>query len=71
MSTPQDNAGIFIGQINISGFDSHSKLNLGHGALFGILGWSIGHRNLTHDGHEFIDGVIFDQDMKMQISMNF
>lgn len=71
INSPQQNAGVFIGQINMTGWDSNQKMNIGHGALFGIFNWSAGNFNYTFDGFEVIDGAIADQDIKSQIASNF
>lgn len=67
----QQNAGVFMGQVNVSGWDSHQKLNLGHGALFGVYNWSIGNFNRTFDGLEVMDGIMMDQDIKAQFAITF
>lgn len=70
VNSPQQNAGIFIGQINMTGWDANQKLNLAQGAIFGSHNWSSGHLNLTFDGYEIMDTPIFDQDIKSQIASN-
>ncbi|TDY50621.1 hypothetical protein C7445_102180 [Alicyclobacillus sacchari] len=63
-NTPQQNAGVFIGETNITGWDAHAKSNSGHGAVFGAGNALIAGLNFNFDGLELIDGVIMDQDVK-------
>lgn len=69
--SPQQNSGVFVGQINITGFDANIKYNQGHGPMYGIFNWSLNNVNHTFDGMELLDGVILDQDIKSQIASNF
>lgn len=68
VNTPQQNAGVFVGQVNMTGWDANQKLNIAHGGMFGIFNASVLTWNFTFDGFEFIDGAIMDQDMKGQIA---
>lgn len=69
-NTPQQNAGVWIGQSNISGFDANMKLNMAQGGDFGILSTQINGMNIMLDNFEVIDGVINDQDFKPSINRN-
>lgn len=71
VSVVMQNAGVFIGITNVSGWDGNQKLNLAQGAMYGQFNWATGNVHYTFDGYEFIDGVIFDQDIKSQIANNF
>lgn len=64
-NTSTQNAGVYIGQTNISGFDANMKMNLGNGSNFSL--WSISNMGsimANWDGMEGADGVIIDTDMK-------
>lgn len=63
-NTPQQNAGAFIGEYNIGGWDANIKLNQGHGGLFGFFNVIPMQLNLNVDNLEGIDGAINDQDIK-------
>lgn len=69
-NAPNQNAGLFIGQNSITGWDANQKLNIGHGALFGWYNLAFSGLNLTVDNFEFIDGVVNDMDAKISWSMN-
>ncbi|GEO24970.1 hypothetical protein AAC03nite_07550 [Alicyclobacillus acidoterrestris] len=70
VSTPQQNAGVFLGELNFTGWDANMKMNQGQGGIFGVLCMNGGVINSTFDGLEGADGNILDQDMKGQISGN-
>jgi len=63
-NSPQQNAGVFIGEINITGWDANGKFNYGHGAIYGFFNVLAANASLNFDGMELIDGVINDQDLK-------
>lgn len=69
-SSPQQNAGVFLGQVNITGWDANMKINLGHGAFFGFFNYEVSDVNTLFDNLEWMDGVIFDQDMKISWNSN-
>lgn len=65
------NAGVFLGQVNVTGWDAHSKSNVAQGSLFGRFNSTDWNHNNTFDGFEVIDGVIMDQDIKTQTAVTF
>jgi hypothetical protein len=69
-NTPQQNSGIFIGEINITGWDANQKMNLGHGATFGTFVVEGGTFNYTFDGFELLDTMVNDQDLKASWNVN-
>lgn len=71
VNTPQQNGAVFVGQVNMTGWDANQKLNLGHGGMFGIFNWSLWNWNTNFDGLELADGNMADQDMKAQLSATF
>ncbi|MFB5188878.1 hypothetical protein [Alicyclobacillus fastidiosus] len=64
VNAPAQNAGVFIGDISIPGLDANQKVNSAHGAIYGFYNIESSTVNVTADGHEFVDGVINDQDIK-------
>lgn len=68
VNTPQQNAGVFVGQVNMTGWDANQKMDMGHGGTYGIFCFSIGNLNYNFDGFELIDGAIADQDIKGQVA---
>lgn len=69
-NSPNQNAGVFIGQNSITGWDANQKFNIGHGALFGWYNYSFGGYNVTFDNMEYIDAPILDMDNKASWSTN-
>ena len=63
-NTPQQNSGIFIGEINIGGWDAHVKSNAAQAAVLGSRNVHLLTRNLNVDSYELLDGLILDQDFK-------
>lgn len=57
---PQQNAGIFIGEFNYSGWDANIKLNQGNGGLYGFFNVIPAQLNLNIDNWEVLDGLIND-----------
>ncbi|MCF8567595.1 hypothetical protein LLE49_23010 [Alicyclobacillus tolerans] len=70
INTPQQNAGTFIGQYNMGGWDANMKTNYGHGATLGFFNVIPFQFNINVDNFEFVDGMINDQDFKPQFSGN-
>ncbi|MCF8565410.1 hypothetical protein LLE49_11850 [Alicyclobacillus tolerans] len=64
VNTPQQNGGVFVGNINMTGMDSHVKSNGGHAAIYGSGNLEAQTVNMTVDNQELVDGVINDQDFK-------
>ncbi|WP_067625828.1 hypothetical protein [Alicyclobacillus acidiphilus] len=69
-NSPQQNGGVFIGEINCGGWDANQKQNQGHGALYGLYNVVINQLSITYDNFEMMDGVINDQDFKSMIAGN-
>jgi hypothetical protein len=65
----RQNSGVYVGQSNLNGQDSHSKQNTGYGSLYGKDNTSVGNVNIVHDP-DLIDGVINDQDYKAGVFLN-
>lgn len=63
-NTPQQNAGVLVGEINSGGWDANAKINQGHGPLFGFFNIVMMQFSANIDNLEVLDGVIFDQDFK-------
>lgn len=70
-NSPNQNAGIFVGQTSITGMDANQKFNVGHGATFGQYNYLHGSHNLVMDGFEYIDGLMNDMDNKVSPSWMF
>ncbi len=70
-NTPQQNAGVFIGEITCGGWDANQKQNLGHGALYGFFNVTTNIWSFTFDNFEMMDGLIADQDYKPSLGTNF
>ncbi len=64
LNVAQSNAGAFIGEINISGWDSNQKSNYGSGLQFGWFNYSVWSLSANFDGGEWLDGIIIDPDVK-------
>ncbi|QSO48271.1 hypothetical protein [Alicyclobacillus mengziensis] len=69
-NSPQQNAGVLIGEINTGGWDANMKINQGHGALFGFFNLVYLQYNVNIDNFEMLDGVINDQDFKPMVGGN-
>lgn len=69
-NTPQQNAGVFIGEFNYGGWDANMKLNQGHGGLYGSFNVIPAQLNLNIDNMEGIDGAINDQDLEPVFGTN-
>lgn len=69
-NTPQQNAGVFVGEFNYSGWDANIKLNQAHGGLYGFFNIIPAQFNLNVDNLEAIDGMINDQDLKPLLGAN-
>lgn len=70
-STPQQAAmGVYLGELNMTGWDANMKFNTAQGGIFGVLCVQTGIINNMFDGLEGADGNIADQDMKAQVAGN-
>ncbi|QSO48264.1 hypothetical protein [Alicyclobacillus mengziensis] len=69
-NTPQENAGIFMGEGNIGGWDANMKLSQGHGGLYGYFNALPMQVNILFDNFEGIDGAINDADVKSSVVAN-
>lgn len=70
VSTPQQNAAVFLGELNMTGWDANMKFNTAMGGSFGIFVANGGLVNNMFDNLELFDGNIADQDVKAQIAAN-
>lgn len=69
-NTPQQNAGVWIGQVNFSGFDANMKFNAAQGGNFGVFSTQLSGGQMMFDNFEGIDGVVNDQDFKPAVDGN-
>ncbi|WAH35266.1 hypothetical protein [Alicyclobacillus dauci] len=69
VNSMQQNSGVFVGQSNINGQDTHEKENVGYGSVYGTNNRSLGNVSVVHDP-DLVDGVIHDQDYKQGIFLN-
>lgn len=67
---PQQNAGVFLGQINNGGWDANQKYGAGKAADAGFFNVFIS-ANVLFDSFEWMDGLIYDQDLKLNYEWNF
>ena len=63
-NTPQENAGTFIGEGNLGGWDANMKINQGHGGYYGFFNITPAWVNMNIDNMELVDGMVNDQDFK-------
>lgn len=70
VNSPQQNAGVFIGQINNGGWDANMKFQAARSGNFGTWNINNSFMNVLNDNMEFIDGVINDQDLKPNVDGN-
>ncbi|QSO48626.1 hypothetical protein [Alicyclobacillus mengziensis] len=63
-NTPQENAGTFIGEGNLGGWDANMKINQGHGGYYGFFNFTPAWVNMNIDNMELVDGMVNDQDFK-------
>ncbi|MFB5188875.1 hypothetical protein KKP3000_001309 [Alicyclobacillus fastidiosus] len=68
-NTPQQNAGVFVGQVNMGGWDANEKESVAQSGIFGFFSVTSGY-NILNDNFEFIDGMINDQDLKISYELN-
>lgn len=66
-NSPQQNAGTFMGETNINGFDANQKQNAGQTGTYGILNVN-GNLNYMFDGIELLDAPILDNDIKSNLN---
>lgn len=69
-NTPQQNAGLFLGEGNIGGWDANMKLSQGHGGSYGFFNLYPLQVNILFDNLEVIDGMINDPDFKPTMTAN-
>ncbi|WP_258112250.1 hypothetical protein [Alicyclobacillus sp. SP_1] len=70
VNSPQQNCGVFIGEINCGGWDANEKQNLGHGALYGFFNTVLYQQSYVWDNMEIFDSWINDQDFKPMMGVN-
>ena len=68
-NSPQQNAGVFMGQINIGGWDANQKYSAAKAGTFGFFNINTSF-NVLNDSFEFIDGLMNDQDLKIDFEAN-
>lgn len=66
VQTVTQNSGIFVGDADITGLDSHEKNNTGFGFLYGNQNLEAGNVNITYDS-DVIDMPIDDRDNKSAV----
>lgn len=64
VNVSSQNAGVFVGDIRIPGWDSNQKVNSAHAAIYGFSNLEATTVNVTVDSQELVDGMINDQDIK-------
>lgn len=64
VSTSAQNAGVFVGDISIPGWDANLKINSAHSSIYGFSNLEARTVNVTVDSQELVDGLINDQDVK-------
>lgn len=69
-NTPQQNAGLFMGEGNLGGWDANMKLAQGHGGTFGFFNIFPLQANILFDNLEAIDGMMNDMDFKPTVAAN-
>lgn len=69
-NTPQENGGIFIGEGNLGGWDANMKINQGHGGYYGFFNFTPAWVNMNVDNMEVIDGIMNDQDVKLNMAVD-
>lgn len=70
VNSPNQNGGVFIGEINCGGWDANQKQNQGHASVFGFFNVFSNQWNVTLDSYEMFDGIINDQDFKPLLGTN-
>ncbi|GMA65309.1 hypothetical protein NZD89_07665 [Alicyclobacillus fastidiosus] len=70
VNAPTQNSGVFVGDINIPGWDANQKYNSAHASIYGFSNIEAATVNVIMDGQEVVDGVINDQDVKPVWGMN-
>ncbi|QSO50246.1 hypothetical protein JZ785_14870 [Alicyclobacillus curvatus] len=70
INSPQQNGGVFVGEINCGGWDANQKQNIGHGSLYGFYNVVVNQLSIANDNYELLDGVINDQDFKPMTAGN-
>lgn len=69
VNTITQNSGIFVGDVKITGMDSHEKDNIGNGKVYGNQNVQFQNVNCNYDS-DVIDTTINDQDMKAGVFIN-
>ncbi|MCF8568074.1 hypothetical protein LLE49_25445 [Alicyclobacillus tolerans] len=69
-NTPQQNAGVFIGQINNGSWDANMKFQAAKTGNFDVMSTNFQPLNFFWDSFEFIDGVVNTQDIKPDMEAN-
>ena len=64
VNSSSQNAGVFVGDISIPGWDANQKTNSAHASIYGFSNIEFTTVNITMDSQELMDGIINDQDFK-------
>ena len=70
VNSQQPSSVFIVGQSMINGMDANRKYNLNMGGVYGISNLNAGNLNNIVDSFEVVDGPIFDQDIKPNVSGN-
>ena len=70
INSPQQNGGVFVGEVNCGGWDANQKTNNAHGALYGFFNIILNQQSYLLDNSEMFDGMINDQDFKPMVGGN-
>ena len=70
MDAPNQNAGLFLGEGNVGGWDANRKMSQAYSGVYGFFNLLPAHVNINLDNFEFIDGAINDSDWKLNLNSN-
>lgn len=69
VATISQNSGVFVGDVQVTGLDAHSKQNSGRASTFGSTNLELNNVNIVQDS-DVIDAPIHDEDVKILHSTN-
>ncbi|SIS52317.1 hypothetical protein [Alicyclobacillus vulcanalis] len=64
------NAGIFLGEGNVGGWDANRKMSNAYSGTYGAFNVLPGMVNVNVDNFEVVDGAINDADFKLTLGAN-
>lgn len=67
--SPQNNGGVLVGEVAMTGWDSHQKQNYAFGPNFGFFNVFPANLNWQNDV-DLIDGIMNDMDNKASLNAN-